>query len=565
MSSSRMSRMSSGLAWLPLVLLAVARPAVAQYVHGTVSDSVARQRVEGVVLMLLDSGGTALGRTISNERGEYRLVIRRGAKAMRVLRIGFRARVIPLSVDSSSDTQVDVRLSRLPTLLEPIRVAANPMCPRESDADATFALLEQARAGLLAVVVAREASPAALERLLFERTMNGTGDAIERQVVRIDSAPATPTSFSAVYGATDFLTRGFAEDSGATAEAHFFAPDADVLLDEGFARGYCFHIAHNPRDHPDQLGLAFAPADRRPRRVDIEGALWIDTLARGLRDIEFVYRGLGHSIEAYHPGGRVEFRAMPNGVVLIDRWSMRLIGTHTDTTFLIGHQVPRAWPYASESGGEVARAAWSDGQRWRAPLGTLRLHATRRGGAPAAGTAIHFPGTDYKGTADTAGNIEIDDILPGPYSVAIDDPRLAGLGLDFVTPLKFVAARDSTVRLTLETPTLEDFVVDRCLADGRQTVRGLRLLGRVIRPDGQPVRDVKISLARVVGPGMAAEPVPYSYQTGSDGLFQFCGAEFQIGTRLLIYAKVGRDPPFETMRVLTDSLTIVRVPVPMRP
>jgi hypothetical protein len=359
-SSQRVSRILSRLAWISLVLLAVARSAIAQFVHGTVTDSVARQRVEGAVLMLLDASGTALGRTISNERGEYRLVIRHGARAMRVLRIGFRARVIPLSLDTASDTQIDIRLSRLPTLLESVHVEANPMCPRQSDADATYALLGQARAGLLSVVVAREASPAALERLLFERTMDGTSDAIERQVVRIDTAPPTPTSFSAVYAATDFLTRGLSR-TPVPPPRRASSPRMPTCCS---TKASPAATASTSRAARATIQASSGSPLHPPTAGPIEWTsmvLWIDTLARSLRD------------------------------------------------------------------GEVARATWSDGQHWRASLGTLRLHATRRGGAPAAGAAIHFPSTDYKGIADSAGNIEIDDILPGPYTVAVDEPRVAAL------------------------------------------------------------------------------------------------------------------------------------------
>ena len=81
--------------------------------------------------------------------------------------------------------------------------------------------------------------------------MDGTGDRIASQRVLTDSTRAK-TSFSAAHGATDFVRRGFMTDSAR--QALFFAPDADVLLDDGFAIGYCFRVATAGRDRPTRSG-----------------------------------------------------------------------------------------------------------------------------------------------------------------------------------------------------------------------------------------------------------------------------------------------------------------------
>ena len=146
----------------------------------------------------------------------------------------------------------------------------------------------------------------------------------------------------------------------------FLGPDADVLLEDGFATGYCFHLAKADAAHRDQVGLAFAPANPHRGRVDIVGSLWIDTVARALRTIEFRYVGFDNDVvEGFSPGGRVSFKEIPNGVVLIDRWWLRIVGA-ADTTVRDaknGTTLHRGF-VVREVGGELARATWPDGDTW---------------------------------------------------------------------------------------------------------------------------------------------------------------------------------------------------------
>ena len=343
---------------------------------------------------------------------------------------------------------------QLPAFLEPVRVVADQRCPRRSDAGAAFALLEQARAGLLTTVVARQSNPGKLVRLGFERHMDGTSDRIVSMKVRIDSSAQATNSFRASRAGADFVQRGFVDDH--PDGALFYGPDAEVLLDDGFANGYCFRIMDpNPR-RPNQIGLGFAAADKKRNRVDIEGALWIDTVARALRDIEYRYVGLGRGMEMARPGGHTFFREMTNGVVLIDRWDLRLPKFEVDTTYDPVHNNPqlRSWFSAYEGGGELARAAWPDGTAWKASLGTLRLHARIRNDTSAAGTVVRLVDTDYRAVVDSSGNVTIGDLVPGPYSLAVIEPHLAEFGITPPPALTFAAARDSTVERTFDVKTL---------------------------------------------------------------------------------------------------------------
>jgi hypothetical protein len=539
----------------------------AQVFRGTVNDSASHQPVSGAVVMLLDSAGAVLGRNITNERGRYSVAYVRVARWMRVVRIGFQPREIRVVDAAGPDRSLDVSMAPFTTRLAPVRVSDKSNCPRRLDRATVFAFWEQARAGLLNTVVARESSPMSVSRLYFERRMDGTSERITRFEVSGDSAGNSLTSFNAVHSAHDFVSFGFSADSAGT--PLMFGPDADVLLDDAFAQGYCFRIAESSKVRPGQIGLAFAPADRRPGRVDIDGTLWIDTSARALRDIDFRYAGLNPTTDKFRPGGMISFRSMANGVVLIDRWFLRLFDATRDTVYM-GNcrtnctRIREVWNTA-ETGGELAHAVWPDGQSWSASLGSLRVLALTSSGRPARGTAVQLPGTPYSATSDSSGTIVIRDLLPGPYSLTIVDKRVAELGFSLPTPLSFVAARDSTHRATLTIPTAEEYVTGLCLRNRQWKVNdSTYILGRVVIPGGSPVHHAKVSIALQSNDGQW-NWLPEYYWTGTDGVFQSCGRSFTAARTVLVRVSREGTPSVDAVRFITGNLTIVRIPVSAAP
>ena len=509
-------------------LVICARTSEAQVVRGTVSDSASRRPIPGAVLILFDSAGVVLGRNITNERGQYTLAGVSSARRLRVQRIGFRPRDVRIPAATNNVVELSVAMIPLPTFLEPIHVTASA-CPKRSDQGSALALLEQARAGLLTTVVAREAKPASLVLYLYERTMDGTSDKIDRQTVRVDSAYRIAVSFSAVHDAAAFVRRGFMQDGhdGQT----FYAPDADVLLADAFANGYCFRVMEPRRERPNQVGLGFVAADRRRDRVDIDGALWIDTVARALRDIEFRYVGLDPRLERFEPGGQLSFQEMPNGTVMVDRWALRLIGTQNDTLNRI--EARRSAPnirtsfYVHESGGELAHAVWRDSLAWHGTLGTLDARVLTRGGQSARGVQLWLKETPYRARSDSVGRFTMRDLVPGAYSLVREDSALTALHLTIPTDLWFMSKRDTT-RVAIKVPSLDEWVVDRCLADRsyRYSLSDTtRILARVLTPDGKPVGDAHWRLS--ISPPTRDGPENWTVvrdggQTGTDGMLQVC-------------------------------------------
>jgi hypothetical protein len=398
-----------------------------------------------------------------------------------------------------------------------------------------------------------------MARLLFERRLDGEGDRVRSQVVRFSLSAASPIPFGAERSAAAFVRGGFREDSAGSQT--FFGPDAETLLDDSFSAGYCFQVAEPDRARPNQIGLGFEPAAHRDGRVDIAGALWVDTLARTLKDLEFRYVGLDAGVNALRPGGRLSFRAMTNGVVLVDQWSLRLVTGREEsggTTVGRGGEIisrPRALLSVQEIGGVLARAEWPDGLVWRAPLGTLRLHAVTARGKPAAGTVVRLNDTEYQASADSSGSMTIEDLLPGPYRASVIDRDLAELGLPQASALQFEAKGDSIIDAQLSVETAEEVVANRCARDG-PVKGGAWILGRVIGPDGRAVKDARCAIRDRYGSTLVE-----GGRVGSDGLFHWCQSPLQQFVEIEAWRDESRG---KVSRVLSERLTVVRLEIARR-
>jgi len=396
-------------------LAAILAPALAsQELRGIVRDSATTVGVRGAVVQGLDAAGIPIGRQVTGERGQYRLALRPEVRSIQVIRLGFRPSAAA-NVPQTSDglAFLDFKLAAIPTLLANVKVVAGASCPRRPDAAATASLVDQARAGLLATIVARESNPAAVTRLAYDRTLDANGDQVVSQRVRLESAEQATVSFNATHAAIDFAARGFMTDSGGT--QRYYGPDADVLLDDAFGRTYCFRIATADPARPYQVGLAFSPAGRRSGRVDIDGTLWVDTAAKALRTIEFHYVGLSALAEGLRSGGHVSFKEMSNGVALIDRWSLRLAGAADTAVSEAGVPVTTRRGYQlREVGGELVSALWADGRSFKASLGGFAVDAVNHQGKIAPGTALGLEDSDYRATADANGRATFTELLPGP-------------------------------------------------------------------------------------------------------------------------------------------------------
>ncbi|MDH5234059.1 MAG: carboxypeptidase-like regulatory domain-containing protein [Gemmatimonadota bacterium] len=544
-----------------LLSLAPAADLDAQGLRGTITEVLSGRPVAGAIVALLDSAGTTLVRGLSDGAGLYRIPFAPSAHRLRVIRIGFHPFEAPVAAGAGVDATYDVRLEPLPSLLAPIIVRANPGCPRRSDTERAFGLWTQARAALLATVVAREATPAEKRRIRYEQVFSGGAkEEVTRHTVRLSTESDSLGSFFAARSAGDFVRQGFMEAQNG--QRTFFGPDAEVLLDDEFLLSYCLRLARPDAARADLAGLAFVPVKARRGIIDIDGVVWIDTIARSLREIAFRYRDLGRGTARFRPGGSISFLEMSNGVVLIDRWEFRLVGAQVSSRSRPVGLALSSLLYLDLTGGQLARASWPDGTVWQASLGTLRGRLILRDGRPAAGVPIALDDTDYEATTDSTGSFAITDLVAGPYVMILPEPRIESLGLRIPLGVRFTAVRDSTQYAALAVPTLEEYVADRCEAS-KQLAAGdsTYLLGRVFRDDGAPAGGLRVSFSVLAGSG-EWETLPTHFLTGPSGVFQSCGTRYVPGNlvRVTVRQKDGTTTAVE--HTITSRMSVVRVVIP---
>jgi hypothetical protein len=388
------------------------------------------------------------------------------------------------------------------------------------------------------------------------RTRHYETDSIIAMTVAMDSAQST-NSYAASLSASAFVETGFAIDSGGIVTT--YGPDAEVLLDEGFSNGYCFRLVDAGDERPRQIGLGFSPAATRRGRVDIDGALWIDTAAKALVDIEFLYRGFDRTLDRSRPGGHVEFRTMSNGITIIDRWHLRVPTRDPRAT---GPMLPRRTVTSSrfanmivqETGGELAKARWRDGTTWRASLGTVRMKLSDRSGKPDSGRVVRLDSTSYVATSDASGNVVITELVPGPYAVLVVDGRLEQIGVKVPVGISFFATRDTVVSLSIVTPTPFEFAQDICRTEGTP-VGTAALFGRVLNEDGSGAERVEITIDEVVS-GQTLKRLAEGGHTGSDGIFRWCALE--RGMHIVLGTKRGNLKRTVEVPKLAAGLTVVQ-------
>ncbi|MEP6763546.1 MAG: carboxypeptidase-like regulatory domain-containing protein [Gemmatimonadaceae bacterium] len=548
------------LAFVVVATLALASHAQAQTrdLRGVVRDSASGQPIPGAVVLALDAVGTTLSRTLTNGRGEYRLQPPVATMLLRALRIGFRPTTERLPLVSANVLTMDLVLVTVPHALDAMLVTAEVTagrgCPLRADRAEAYALLQQARAGLLATVIARERQPAVLHVLRFERKLDLDGVEVLRQTVRIDSSRNASTSFNAVRSATDFVEHGFR--SGSFGEYTYFGPDADVLIDERFERGYCFSVAPADTARRSQVGLHFSAPNRSTGRVDIDGVLWVDTSARALRDIEFRYVGIEALAESFNAGGRVGFRILPNGVPFIDAWALRLVSGRESGVGIDGSVQAYA---VQEIGGELARAEWPDGQTWLGQQGSIHFTAVSNDGESVKDARLNLAGTDYSVTTDRTGHGTINYVLPGPYDVVVNDSVLAPIGLQIPTGRTVRMQRGSAALVRVSIPTATQYVATLC---NRPTLPLTEtwLVGRVLSGDGKPAAGVHWRVSN--SEGTRWRVVADNGITGSDGLVIQCHGLIRNSSAELA---VWRDPKdaIRVQRTSADPLAVFRIHLPL--
>lgn len=304
-----------------LALLA-AVPLRAQSVRGEFVDAAGAPVPSGRVLLQTESG-RVVHSALTDDAGAFSLrAPRAGRYVVRGERIGYGATLSP-PLELAADEQATYRLvaSRERVLLDAIVVESRPRCAvRPGASEETAAVWGEVRKALdLVNEGAGEAQRGRFTVDLFEREVDTRTRAVNVLSTRTSAGLAhrpfvtLPPERLAREG---FIIR---DTSGMV----YAAPDAEILLSDGFLDNHCFRLRTAGAPEPGLIGLAFEPV--RGRRVpDVEGVLWLDRASAELRRMEFEYTRAPLRGDRGVPGGQVEFQRLPDGRWITSSWVVRM-------------------------------------------------------------------------------------------------------------------------------------------------------------------------------------------------------------------------------------------------
>ncbi|MEP6730550.1 MAG: carboxypeptidase-like regulatory domain-containing protein [bacterium] len=420
--------------WSATMLLAVtllfSTPASAQLLRGRAllpSDSLP---AAGAVIMLIDSTGAIVGRALADERGAFTLHAPAGGSyQLRGLRIGFRPSTSDrFIVAANGVTTHNLSMVGSAVVLAATHVVADSRCASYRDS-ATMAYLawEEARKALLSSSLARASSVFEMDLVKFEQRFSASGDALISNTETETSGRTTKpfTAFAEARLASDgYVTR---DETGVL----YAAPDEEVLLSDSFAETHCMRLEVSSSAQ-DTIVLAFTPTPARTL-PDVAGRLVIERATGRLRRLEFSYVNVTREEEKAHAGGTINFRMLPTGSWIVDRWALRLPiferrivrafkGGSTINTSRAFDELRQELIAVQIAGGEVQRIAQGTRVIWTGPQAQLLGRILDSAGTPVANAGVTVLGANSKATSDRDGWVRGPMVRPGRKQLRVGTP-----------------------------------------------------------------------------------------------------------------------------------------------
>ncbi|MCL7956446.1 MAG: carboxypeptidase-like regulatory domain-containing protein [marine benthic group bacterium] len=296
-------------------------PATAQAISGIVEDS-SGAPISGAFVVLEDSSGAVVARTLTRDGGGYRLAAPvAGRFRLRTDRIGYVGAVSPwLRLEADETLEHRFRVEPVPIRLQRITVSERARCELLPDEGVQLqSVWDEARKALTATSWTGQQPYFRFDAVMHSHALDARGRPLSEAVLEeVRFYGRHP--FRSI-PARDLVFGGFVQEP--EGRVAYYAPDADVLLSETFVRRHCFRLVRGGADRAGLLGLEFEalPQSRLP---DIEGIMWLDPATSELRRLDYSYVNLDVPVDTDRLGGQVEFARLPTGAWIIRGWKIRV-------------------------------------------------------------------------------------------------------------------------------------------------------------------------------------------------------------------------------------------------
>lgn len=502
-------------------LLAVTGTLEAQFVRGTVRHETTGVPLGGTFVVLLDADSLEVARTITDPLGQFALAPpRAGRYRLRTERIGFRSLVSSdMALDDRPRSPVDLRIAPIVIRLAALMVSGESReCRIVGDqALDVLSVWEEARKVLQAVAWSDLQEQLVYEVERFERSYTPSLALVRETRTTTPSRHVLPFRSRSPRELDEGGYVIIEEDS-----VVYEAPDAEVFFSNPFLQHHCFALDEAIQDGRRVLGLRFEPVRGRTR-PDVKGVFWVDAETAALQRVAFTYVNVGAWQRERGAGGEAEFVQLPDGRWIVNRWWIRMpLVVQNQTLKGPVWDLVQAIAGYEEEGGVVRRVYAGDGR-----LLYARDRTTVRGtvfdstsGHGLTNAFVRLAGTDHVTITQADGSYWLPGVSEGRYSVTVEHPRAALLGVMPEAEVSLGSGGEERVDLAL--PSAPTLARRHCSDPSRRGRLGL-LVGRV-RDDasGMEVADATVQVVWLIGD--AAEPRERRTQTPTDstGAYRLC-------------------------------------------
>ncbi len=337
-------------------------PLVAQSLRGRIFQPDSVSPAMGVVVTAVGGDGKVAASALSAPSGEYSFrLLAPGRYQLRVLQIGFQPTVIDgVAVPPAGDQRQNVVLGGLPVTISGMVVEERRGCALSGSEGVKFVQVwGQARIALTATRLSEQAGLLDVRAVTLAGHVDAVGFHGDPQLGRYLRAPnpdgdtlhVKEAIVDRVFASTapeTLMTEGYVRRRRDSSFV-FDTPNAETLLSDEFAAQHCFNLVGTTPDHPEWIGIAFAPRSTRKGVVDARGVLWLNRTSAELRRLDFEYTNLppgkftvcdsepdplahlhdGPVCDTYGDplrlglGGSLDFLRMATGEWLVGHWIIR--------------------------------------------------------------------------------------------------------------------------------------------------------------------------------------------------------------------------------------------------
>ena len=475
------------------VFIGLAAPASAQLVKGFVRISgETPTAANDASVVLVDTVGFIVSGMRTRVDGSFTLRAPAAGKyRVRARQVGFSADSTgTLVLDRDRTVDVDLKLSPFAVTLGQVDITSARRCTLAPGAGATVLQLwedvQSALTGALITGLEPHASDALLTR--FSRQIDPSSGHVVREV-SWQSLSTSSEPYSAI-PADSLAAHGFVVRDGQ--DAIYYAPDARTLTSDAFARNHCFRPAVDAK-HAGLLGLAFEPVGGSAQS-QVSGVLWLDSVSKQLRYLEFRYRepNAGALADASTDAtGRIDYERLPSGTWIVRRWLLRVpvvvvqqipriatggsLGVGATVTATRASRLVSVWEIGGDAQIETAGASAVEQSDRSTVQGTV-VETADTGNSLALGNElsvllmpithgappIQSKGADTrKRTTNAAGSFSFDSVPAGDYTLRIASARLDTLAI--VIPDRVLHV-DRATKLTVTTllPSVTSTLLSLC-------------------------------------------------------------------------------------------------------